>query len=84
MAGGGLALAAPPDGSDDEIEVAAESALEKWLISHGASFAVGTVACGVDSVSSKSVYCYSHTANRNHRRVVTDPAGDWAQRGSSR
>jgi hypothetical protein len=59
---GGRVAAAPPDDSDDEIEELAESAVEKWLHSQGANAFYGTVACGVDSVSSHSVYCYAHTA----------------------
>ena len=60
---GSQVAAAPPDDSDDEeIEELAEAAVEKWLRSQGANAFYGTVACGVDSVSSHSVYCYAHTA----------------------
>ena len=58
---GGQVVAAPPDDSDDEIEELAEAATEKWLRSQGSNVFLGTVACGVDSVSSHSVYCYAHT-----------------------
>jgi hypothetical protein len=58
---GGQVVAAPPDDSDDEIEELAEAATEKWLRSQGSNVFLGTVACGVDSVSSQSVYCYAHT-----------------------
>ena len=59
---GQVAAAVPPDDSDDEIEELAEAATEKWLRSQGVNVFYGTVACGVDSVSSESVYCYAHTA----------------------
>ena len=59
---GGQVAAAPPDSDDEQNEERAEAAVEKWLRSQGANAFHGTVACGVDSVSSHSVYCYAHTS----------------------
>jgi hypothetical protein len=59
---GGQVAAAPPDSDDEQNEELAEAAVEKWLRSQGANAFHGTVACGVDSVSSHSVYCYAHTS----------------------
>jgi hypothetical protein len=59
---GGHVAAAPPEDDDEDVEELAEAAVEKWLNSQGGSAFYGTIACGVDSVSSHSVYCYAHTA----------------------
>jgi hypothetical protein len=62
LVGSQVAAAPPDDSEDEEIEELAESAVEKWFRSQGANAFYGTVACGVDLVSSHSVYCYAHTA----------------------
>jgi hypothetical protein len=57
----GAVLATTPSPPGDDLEEAAEAAFEQWLYAQGAAVNVPTVACGVDSVSSLSVYCYAHT-----------------------
>jgi hypothetical protein len=76
---GGSLFAAAPDANDDEIEELAEAAFEQWLISHDAALVGGTLACAVDSVSSQSVYCYSHTGTGIVAATATIPAAgeDW-------
>jgi hypothetical protein len=60
--GGGSISAAPPgDSPDDEIEELAESAFQKWLISHGRTPVTDTLACAVDVAVSQAVYCYAFT-----------------------
>ena len=58
---GGLAAAAPPDEPTAKIEAAAEAAMEAWITTVGGHVFTGTVACGIDAVSSHSAYCYAHT-----------------------
>jgi hypothetical protein len=60
LAAGGSLLAAAPGPNDEEIEQLAEAAFEQWLSSQGDGAVGGTLACGVDSTSSHSVYCYAH------------------------
>lgn len=54
-------MAAPPDEPTAKIEAAAEVALEAWVMSLGGGVFRGTVACGIDAVSSHTAYCYAHT-----------------------
>jgi len=66
----------PPGSDDDAIEELAESAFDKWVRSQGAILAGGTIACGVDSISSHSVYCYGHADLGIVAAVAPIPTGD--------
>jgi hypothetical protein len=77
---GSRVAAAPPDDSDDETEDLAEAAVEKWMRSQGVNAFYGTVACGVDSVSSHSVFCYAHTSTgivALSAPIPPTPGGAW-------
>ena len=77
---GGPAAAAPPDEPTAKIEAAAEAAMEAWITTVGGHVFTGTVACGIDAVSSHSAYCYAHTDTGivAASSPIPDPPGsDW-------